>query len=185
MRILAYKKQIICHAGIPYINGPIGLFLRNDSLIEIGHSLRISSGGFRNPLGRNIESCIMLEPNAHLMIGNNVGISNTTIWVHSKISIGDRTNIGADCIIMDSDAHSLNYLDRRDPSYLDKQNKINSPIVIEEDVLVGARTIILKGVVIGARSIIGAGSVVTRSIPADSIAAGNPCKVIKINDSQL
>ena len=44
---------------------------------------------------------------------------------------------------------------------------------------IGAQCIVLKGVTIGARSIIGAGSVVTKSIPADCIAAGNPCKVLR------
>ena len=53
------------------------------------------------------------------------------------------------------------------------------PIVIEDDVLIGTRCIILKGVTIGARSIIGSGSVVVKSIPADCIAAGNPCKIIR------
>lgn len=56
----------------------------------------------------------------------------------------------------------------------------SAPVVIEDDVWVGAHCIILKGVTIGARSIIGAGSVVTKSIPADCVAAGNPCKVIKL-----
>ena len=62
-------------------------------------------------------------------------------------------------------------------------NRIDKEIIIDDDVLIGANTIILKGVHIGARSVIGAGSVVTKDIPADSIAAGNPVKVIKkIND---
>ena len=56
---------------------------------------------------------------------------------------------------------------------------MSASIVIEDDVWVGAHSIILKGVTIGARSIIGAGSVVTKSIPADCVAAGNPCKVLK------
>lgn len=55
----------------------------------------------------------------------------------------------------------------------------SAPVVIEDDVWVGAHCIILKGVTIGARSVIGAGSVVTKSISADCVAAGNPCKVIK------
>lgn len=55
----------------------------------------------------------------------------------------------------------------------------SAPIVIEDDVLIGTRCIILKGVTIGARSIIAAGSVVTKSIPADCIAGGNPAKVIR------
>ena len=51
--------------------------------------------------------------------------------------------------------------------------------MIEDDVLIGMNSIILKGVTVGARSIIGAGSVVTKSIPSDVIAAGNPAKVLK------
>ena len=52
-------------------------------------------------------------------------------------------------------------------------------VIIENDVFIGARTIINKGVCIGARTIIAAGSVVVSDIPADVIAGGNPCKVIK------
>ena len=54
-----------------------------------------------------------------------------------------------------------------------------APVTIEDDVWIGANCQILKGVTIGVRSVIGAGSVVTKSIPADCIAAGNPCKVIR------
>ena len=57
--------------------------------------------------------------------------------------------------------------------------KVKRHPTIEDDVLIGTRCIILKGVIIGARTVIGSGSVVTKSIPADCIAAGNPCKVIK------
>ena len=79
---------------------------------------------------------------------------------------------------MDTDAHSLNYLDRRDGD-MDMANRVDKGIVIEDDVLVGAYAIVLKGVTIGARSVIGAGSVVTKDIPADCIAAGNPARVLK------
>ena len=79
---------------------------------------------------------------------------------------------------MNSDAHSLDYMHRRMPE-IDQKNKKDKPIIIEDDVLIGTRCIILKGVTIGARSIIGSGSVVTKSIPSDCIAAGNPCKVIR------
>jgi maltose O-acetyltransferase len=54
-----------------------------------------------------------------------------------------------------------------------------SPIVVEDQVWIGASAIILSGVTIGARSTIGAGSVVTKSIPPDVLAAGNPCRVTK------
>lgn len=65
---------------------------------------------------------------------------------------------------------------------MDSRYARSAPIVIEDDVLIGTGCIVLKGVTIGARSVIGAGSVVTRSIPEDSIAAGNPCKVIQKNE---
>lgn len=54
-----------------------------------------------------------------------------------------------------------------------------APIVIEDYVFVGAKSIILKGVTIGEKSVIAAGSVVVDDIPANCIAGGNPCKVIK------
>ena len=87
-----------------------------------------------------------------------------------------KVKLGADVVLLDNDSHSLDYMKRRNP----KTDKVASaPIEIEDDVLIGARTVVLKGVKIGARTIIGAGSVVTKDIPEDCIAAGNPCRVIK------
>ena len=87
---------------------------------------------------------------------------------------------------MDTDAHNLDYKVRRSREIahngisIDSLTANSKPIIIEKDVLIGTRCIILKGVTIGERSIIGSGSVVTKSIPSDCIAAGNPCKVIKM-----
>ena len=77
--------------------------------------------------------------------------------------------------MIDTDCHPIDYSVRRNSN----EGTCSAPIVIEDDVWIGAQSIVLKGVTIGARSIIGAGSVVTKSIPADCIAAGNPCKVIR------
>lgn len=57
------------------------------------------------------------------------------------------------------------------------------PVKIEDGVWIGGGSIILPGVTIGRGSVIGAGSVVTRSIPADCVAVGNPCRVIKQIDN--
>lgn len=115
--------------------------------------------------------------NGQIIIGDHVGISSATIWAKEKIEIGNHVNIGGDCLIMDTDAHPIDYLERRKP--VTNENTVSSPIHIKDDVWIGARCIILKGVTLGERSVIGAGSVVTSDIPADCIAAGNPCKMIR------
>ncbi len=86
--------------------------------------------------------------------------------------------IGSGCLITDTDAHPIDWEDRRNGK-LDKV--VRKPVHIGNDVFIGARSIILKGVTIGDRSIIGAGSVVTRDVPPDSVAVGNPAIVISRN----
>lgn len=145
--------------------------------ITLGKHFAFSSGNY-NPLSRNIEGAIELETNARICIGDNVGISSSCLWIFDYLTIGNNTKIGADCILLDSDAHSLDYMNRRKGG-TDRPNAKKAGISIGNDVLIGTRSIILKGVKIGDRTIIGSGSVVTKSIPADCIAAGNPCRVIK------
>lgn len=141
----------------------------------IGDNFYFSSGDGINPLGSNLEGSIFLESGANLFIGNNVGMSSTRIWVHDSVSVGDNVKFGACVMVTDTDSHPVDYMARR----CSNEGTKSKPVTIEDDVWIGAHSIILKGVTIGARSIIGAGSVVTKSIPADCIAAGNPCKIIK------
>lgn len=103
-------------------------------------------------------------------------MSSVVLWAHESITIGDHVKIGGNSILIDTDSHNMDYLVRRG-QYTDWG--VSKPIVIEDDVFIGGNCIILKGVTIGARSIIAAGSVVTKSIPADCVAGGNPAKVIK------
>ena len=160
-----------------HLIGSFYIRTKEKSIIKVGSKLTISSGFCYNPICRNIKTALFADKNASLIIGDNVGISGSCIWAHEKITIGNNVKIGADSIVVDSDCHSLDCITRN--SILDQTEKKNKPIVIGDDVLIGARSIILKGVNIGARSIIGAGSVVTKSIPEDCIAAGNPCKIIR------
>ena len=178
-----WNKVVFTIKGISFgkqLNVSSSLYVKKglNSDIIIGDNFTFTSGECFNPLCRNVRGCIVTEPGASIIIGNNVGMSSPCVWAHSNITIGNRVNIGGDCILMDSDAHSINYIDRR-KCELDKKNKKDVPIVIGDDVLIGARCIILKGVTIGERSVIGSGSIVTKSIPADCIAGGNPCKIIK------
>jgi len=163
------------------IQGVLNIKIGSDIVFTIGDSCTFKSGRGLNPLSRNIKGSVSIVDGATLVIGNNCGFSSVCLWSHQSITIGDYVNIGADTILMDSDAHSLSYLDRRIVT-VDIQRKVDKSISIDDDVLIGTRCIILKGVHIGARSIIGSGSVVVNDIPEDCIAAGNPAKVIrKIN----
>lgn len=148
--------------------------------ISIGDNFIFTNGEAFNPLCRNLRGCIFADKGASIKIGHNTGISSACIWAANSVTIGNNVKIGGDCIILDTDAHSLDYLMRRNQKKDHSETK-SSPIIIEDDVLVGTRCIILKGVTIGARSIIGSGSIVTKSIPSDCIAAGNPCHIIKKN----
>lgn len=147
--------------------------------IAIGKNFVMTSGEAINPISSNLRTAIFTEKNAEISIGNNVGMSSPRMWIKESLTIGDNVKVGAGVLLIDTDCHPTDYLVRRNTN----EGTKSAPIVIEDDVWIGAQSIILKGVTIGARSIIGAGSIVTKSIPADCIAAGNPCKVIrKINE---
>lgn len=143
--------------------------------LKIGDNFYLSSGNGVNPIASNLSADVYVEPGAALTIGNNVGMSSTRLWIHESARIGNNVKIGGCVLITDTDAHPMDYVARRSSN----EGTKSAPVVIEDDVWVGAHCIILKGVTIGARSIIGAGSVVTKNIPADCVAAGNPCRVIK------
>ena len=89
-----------------------------------------------------------------------------------KVSIGSRTKFGPNVQIYTA-THPINFKERATGLEFAK------PIRIGEDVWVGGSVVICPGVTIGNRCVIGAGSVVTKDIPDDVFAAGNPCKVIR------
>lgn len=104
-------------------------------------------------------------------IGNRVNLPASTFIDTSHcflISIGDDTGFGPDCLILAHDAQMDEYLDA---ARLGR-------VVIHESCHIGARTAILAGVEIGPRTIVGANSVVSRTLPPDTVCAGNPAKVI-------
>lgn len=118
----------------------------------------------------------IVRKNGELIIGKQVGISNSTIVCHNKIEIGAFVFVGGNCKIWDTDFHSLDPIERVHNG--DKKIK-TAPIKIEDYAFIGGSSIILKGVTIGKNSIIGAGSVVTQNIPENEIWAGNPARYIK------
>ncbi len=153
--------------------------------------LVLASSGTRrrgrvDAIGRPI---VQVFPGSSICLGRDVSMISASfatalgvnhpggsICAAQLIEIGEDTMLGANVTIADTDFHSLRP-DRRsghtDPSIGAKE------VIIGKRVFIGTNSVILKGVTIGDNTIIGAGSVVTRSVPANSIAAGNPCRVIR------
>ena len=162
------------------------VYISGKGKVCIGDDFYFISGNAVNPICRNIRGCIYTATSeARIQIGDRVGISSACIWAKESIKNGNDVNIGGDSLIMDNDAHPLDYFRRR-RNYgkaagqnVYYQSIPTAAIEIGNDVWIGSRCQILKGVRIGDRSIIGAGSVVTKDIPADCIAGGNPAKVIR------
>lgn len=145
--------------------------------ISIGDNAVINSSEYAIPIGYNCKSVFWILGDGKITIGSNTGMSNVALCSQSSISIGNNVMLGGGVKIYDTDFHSINYIERRNIN-TDK-GRTSKPIVIEDDAFIGAGSVVLKGSHIGARSIIGAGSVVSGSIPADEIWAGNPAKFIR------
>lgn len=178
---LIFMENGVSHADYK-TNGVPMVIKRRHSLekILIGKNFRMNNGLSANCIGYSTP-CIFLLQGGGITIGDNVGMSQTTIIAMDNVLIGNHVLIGGGTKIYTSDFHPLNYIKRREPQNWEYAKCM--PVILEDDCFIGAGTIILKGVTIGARSVIGAGSVVTKNIPSDCIAAGNPCKVIrKLNE---
>lgn len=158
------------------IHGKLYVHLFPTAKVRIGDNLYFSSGWNINAICANRKGSIYATDNAVITIGDNVGMSSTTLWAHESITIGNHVKIGGNTIIMDTDAHNMDYLVRRG-QYTDWGE--TAPVVIKDDAFIGANCIILKGVTIGERAIVAAGSVVVKDVPDDCVVAGNPAKVVR------
>ncbi len=145
--------------------------------IQIGAGCRINGHDRYNPIGFGSGCNFVAEKGGSIVIGENVGISNSTLYSRIGISIGNNVMLGGGVKIYDTDFHSLEARFRGTSE--DKAHTVNKPVKIEDDVFIGAGTVILKGVHIGKGAVIGAGSIVTKDIPSDQIWAGNPAKYIR------
>lgn len=109
----------------------------------------------------------------HLILGKNVYVNYDLCLVDDTfITIGDYTMVGPRCVIATA-------LHPESPAKREKGIQYNKPVVIGKRVWIGANVVICPGVTIGDNAIIGAGSVVTKDIPANMVAVGSPCKVLR------
>lgn len=131
--------------------------------------------GSYNPL-------VFIEPTFHCDYGFNIHTKGLTIINYncvildtSVVNIGKNVFIAPGVCIACS-GHPINPTDRNQGILTSK------PITIEDDVWIGANVTVCGGVTIGKGSVIGAGSVVTKDIPPLVVAAGNPCRVLRVID---
>lgn len=145
--------------------------------IVIGDNVCIKSSFMSNLVGLYQRTIICARtPEAHIEIGNNVGISGATIYARMEITIGDNTCIGGNTKIMDNDFHPVEIEARN----ADIKDKIGcKPISIGKNCFIGCNCLILKGTRLGDGCVVGAGSVVSGEFPDNVVIAGNPAKIIR------
>ena len=109
----------------------------------------------------------------HLHLGNGIYINyGLTCVDDTHIYIGDRTLLGPNCTLAAA-SHPI------DPELRRMGYQYNAPVRIGQNCWLGAGVIVLPGVTVGDNAVIGAGSVVTRDLPSNVVAVGNPCRVLR------
>lgn len=183
LALSCYIKYIICRLkgvhigrGNRFVGRPY-FYVGNGGEIEIGNHNKFNSSPTSNMIGLNHRCIISVTPgiskSCKLEIGSRCGFSGTSIRCFCSIRIGDNVRCGANTLIMDGDGH-----------FDDQRTSPPKPIVIEDNVFLGAGVIVRKGVRIGKNSVVGMNSMVLHDIPENSIAIGTPCRVIKKIDIQ-
>jgi acetyltransferase-like isoleucine patch superfamily enzyme len=145
------------------------------SKISVGTNCQFRSAVWSNFAGIN-HRCIIatLSQEAEIRIGNGCGFSGAAIGAAQSVIIGNGVMVGANASISDTDWHPV------DPVLRNARHVgASSPVVIDDEVWLGANVVVLKGVRIGAGTTIAANSVVTRSIPAGVVAAGIPARPLR------
>ncbi len=163
--------------GKVIINGRPLIDIRKGCKLYIGDGVTLNSRNKGYHI--NMHSPVKLfadRPGAEIRIGDETRIHGTCIHAYQSIVIGKRCMIAANCEILDGNGHDL--------SFPDVEKRIHSvgsslPIVIEDDVWIGANSIVLPGVTIGRGSVIAASSVVPKNVPSMVVVGGNPAQVIR------
>ena len=173
MKFELFLKKINYGQGVRFWDTTL-IVMYPQSAIYIGNKCSFRSDKSSNMIGITRKCAISTHSKtAVISIGNNCGFSGTSIGASEKIVLGNDVLCGANTLITDFDWHGIQPDKRR------TSHGSSKPIIIGNNVFIGYGSVVLKGVTIGDNSVIGANSVVTKDIPANVIAGGNPCKVIK------
>ncbi|KIX90698.1 hypothetical protein TP70_06140 [Staphylococcus microti] len=120
-----------------------------------------------------IEPTIYFDYGTNISVGDNFYVNANSTWLDAAtITIGNNVKIGPNVQLITIN-HPL------DPDERRTGIEYAAPIVVEDDVWIGAGVIILPGITIGQGATIAAGSIVTKNVPARTVVGGNPAKMIK------
>jgi acetyltransferase-like isoleucine patch superfamily enzyme len=131
--------------------------------------------------GHNVSiapDCRVTSP-GDVYIGSDVSIGSGS-WlsaVNARITIGDKVMLAPEVAIICGD-HHISTVGRYMFDVHEKAPEDDQPVVVRDDVWIGYRAIVLKGVTLGRGCVVGAGSVVTKDVPAYTIVAGVPARVV-------
>jgi len=138
-------------------------FIRNKGKIILGDRVRIWS------IFQQVK--LSVRRGGILVVGNNSRLNGVHIAVKKEVRIGNNVRIAPYVLIMDSDFHDVN-------NHFSEEGKTDT-VIIHDNVWIATKATILKGVTIGEGAVIGACALVTRDVPAYTVVAGVPAKVIK------
>lgn len=185
-------KFAIMHSGELYLGGDSERVAEQARCLERQYDFNLtrpSESDRRKKLLKEMfaeigEGCYIEPPlhanwgGRHVHLGKSVYVNfNLTLVDDTHIYIGDYTMIGPNVTIATAGHPIL-------PQLREKGYQYNRPVNIGKNCWIGAGAIIVPGVTIGDNSVIGAGSVVTKDIPANVVAVGNPCKVLREIDEK-
>ena len=173
---LRVVKGVEFDGGNPVFLGMPIVYRAPGARIVIGAGTQIVSSTHVNPAGVHhpVTLAALVEGSA-LIIGKGCGISGATIVARSTVTLEDLVGLGVNVTIYDNDFHAEDPADR----VANRGEIPTAPVSIGRGAWIGANAMVLKGVTIGAWSIVGAGSVVTKSIGDEMVAAGNPARVLR------
>lgn len=165
-----FKSQLSTPANGLYLYGGLPCLLGHLN-IEMGSHCRLAAK-------TTISGRTATSEKPLLKIGNNVGIGwRVTISVGTKVIIGNNVRISGDSYLAGYPGHPIN-ANQRALGKPDTKTQV-LPIILEDDVWIATGVFVKSGVTIGKGTIVAAGSVVTKSLPSNVLAGGNPAKVIR------
>jgi acetyltransferase-like isoleucine patch superfamily enzyme len=173
---LKAHQQVRLGSGVR-LNGAPLVDIREGCQLHIGAGTVLNSSNAGYHL--NMHSPVKLladRPGARIRIGANCRIHGACVHAYELIEIGDGCLIAANTQIMDGPGHDLCL---ESPEKRIQTRGGSKPVRIGNNVWIGAGAMILPGVTIGDGTVVGAGSIVTKSLPAGVLAAGNPARVVR------